>query len=98
MADKVRVLLQPAQSPDLSPLDWWLWNDLKQQISEQATTARPHNASVRELRIAMAQVYDSFFEKRQTLIRELGETYYRRLRMVCQAGGGHFEDRRPDRR
>ena len=79
-------------------MDWWLWSEIKQQLSTLATRERTHNASVRELRISMAQVYDGLYEKRQTLIRELGETYYKRLRMVIEKGGGHFEDSRPGRR
>nr|WP_253308897.1 DUF4817 domain-containing protein [Rickettsia endosymbiont of Ceutorhynchus assimilis] len=72
----------PARSPDLTPLDFFLWGNIKQIVYQEAPTT-PENMMER-IRNACRAV------SRDTLIR-CHESFLQRIDKCVEVGGHHFE-------
>ena len=73
----------PAHSPDLSPLNFWLWGELQQTIYDKkpATIAglcRIVNNAARRIS--------------EETVRRAAATFLRRVEKCALKDGGHFED------
>lgn len=74
----------PARSPDLTPLDFYLWGYIKNEIYEFEP---PENVHV--LRARSEDIFNSI--NRNTLRRVTG-TVLKKCQNCIDANGGHFED------
>ena len=72
----------PPRSPDLTPLDFFLWGHLKSVVYRN----RPRN--IDELKEAIRQEIRSI--PRETLLRAK-RSFLERIELCLQAEGGHFE-------
>ena len=72
----------PAYSPDLNPLDCFVWGVLEGKVC-----AKAHN-SVECLKRSLQRAWDQI---PQTQIRAACDKFKSRLRLVIQNGGGYFE-------
>lgn len=78
----------PPRSPDLTPLDFWVWGDMKQRIFTQDFRPR----TVAELKESIRRVVAEMNEDRETRIEVFNE-YQRRLRECIRRGGQSVERR-----
>ena len=90
------VEFQPANSPDLSPLDWWYWSSLKKAVYTQrgplaADGSPPWGNDVAQLKVAIFQTFDEKLEEAFAVLPALATSFYKRLKACARARGGHFE-------
>mmetsp|Transcript_4920 Transcript_4920/g.15816 ORF Transcript_4920/g.15816 Transcript_4920/m.15816 type:complete len:162 (+) Transcript_4920:3-488(+) len=78
-----KVILQPPNSPDLSPLDFWFWSVLKAKMPRVFTEDALH--------IAINTTYTKTLLHEATYIQLVAEWFEKRLDRCIAAGGGHFE-------
>uniref|UniRef100_A0A914C723 Tc1-like transposase DDE domain-containing protein n=1 Tax=Acrobeloides nanus TaxID=290746 RepID=A0A914C723_9BILA len=74
----------PATSPDLNPLDYSIWNELKTRAC-----AKKHQ-TVEALKRSLLKAWD---EIPQEMINRAVDDFSKRLRKCIQANGGYFEDK-----
>lgn len=74
----------PARSPDLTPLDFYLWGDVKRIVYKQESN------TVQELRQKIISAFEVVKENHFALSR-LKDNLMRRAELCQQEGGGHFE-------
>ena len=74
----------PPRSPDLTPLDFFLWSEVKRlvYISEPTT--------VEQLKQRILDAFDQVKSKRSILL-SLKNNLIKRARLCIDNGGGHFE-------
>lgn len=72
----------PPRSPDLTPLDFFLWGHLKRTVYIN----RPNTLS--ELK---ASIVDSISAISKETLQKVQESCLKRMLMCKQQGGGHFE-------
>ena len=72
----------PPYSPDLNPLDFFVWGYLEDQVK------RIKPATVEELRAAVEDVASTVPEE---MIRDAAQNFIKRCRACIEASGGHFE-------
>ena len=80
------VEFQPPCSPDLSPLDFFLWNELKVQLVQHPAAANPA-----ELRALLIRVYHRTWAGSREQFEKTGNAWVRRLKACVAAKGGFFE-------
>ena len=80
------VEFQPPCSPALSPLDFFLWNELKVQVVQH-----PAPTSPAELRALLARVYHRTWAGSRGSFEKIGNAWVRRLKACVAAKGGFFE-------
>lgn len=74
----------PARSPDLTPLDFYLWGDVKRLVYERESETQE------QLKDKIVNAFTVV--KSQTLVlRKLKDNLRRRAQLCLQNGGGHFE-------
>lgn len=74
----------PARSPDLTPLDFYLWSELKRLVYQQEHETRD------ALVAAITDAFDVVRRDRDTLI-SLKNNQIKRARLCIERGGLHFE-------
>lgn len=74
----------PPRSPDLTPLDFFLWGEIKQHVYER------ESATVQELRQRIITAFDTVKANNFALER-LKNHHTRRAGFCLQQGGSHFE-------
>lgn len=74
----------PARSPDLNPLDFYLWGHCKALVYDGAI------ANVDELRQRIIDAFDRI-RNMDGIFRRINGSMYRRLEACVLANGGHFE-------
>lgn len=74
----------PPNSPDLTPLDFYLWGHLKAIVY----TERPENIQEMENRITETI---NLFNTRPDIIESVTRSVEKRLRLCVQENGGHFQ-------
>lgn len=72
----------PPRSPDLNPLDFFLWGCLKDQVNKN------DKANIQELEDMIAENVARITPE---MIAETRNNLIRRLRLCVQCDGGHFE-------
>ena len=89
------IMEYPPNSPDLSPLDYWLWDAWQRKIDDLNL---PTNTPT-QLRAAIITAHISFSTPEgRAEHRRAVESWSGRL-MMCRASGGHrFEDKRQSRK
>ena len=80
------VEFQPPCSPDLSPFDFFLWNELKVQLVQHPAPANPA-----ELRALLTRVYHRTWAGSREVFEKIGNAWVRRLKACVAAKGGFFE-------
>ena len=75
----------PARSPDLSPLDFYLWGTAKQRVYRQSPPA-----SLWQLR---NRITDAFNEIRRTMVRRAVRHMTTRVQRCVNLQGGHVDGR-----
>ena len=78
-----RFEFQPPSSPDLSPLDFYAWNQLKTQM--------PEVDNVEALKIRVAETWTKMQRERGHEISQLGQNFVARCEACIAAGGAQFE-------
>ena len=78
----------PPRSPDLTPLDFWVWGHLKQQIFTQDFRPR----TIDELKDAIRRAVAELNEDEEVRVRVFGE-FRRRLDECVRRGGQSVEHR-----
>ena len=78
----------PPRSPDLTPLDFWVWGHLKQQIFTQDFPPR----TIDELKDAIRRAVAELNEDEEVRVRVFGE--FRRRLDECVRRGGQSVERR----
>uniref|UniRef100_A0A914DSQ5 Uncharacterized protein n=1 Tax=Acrobeloides nanus TaxID=290746 RepID=A0A914DSQ5_9BILA len=78
----------PPRSPDLTPLDFWVWSHLKQQIFTQDFRPR----TIDELKDAIRRAVAELNEDEEVRVRVFGE-FRRRLEKCVRRGGQSVERR-----
>ena len=78
----------PPRSPDLTPLDFWVWGHLKQQIFTQDFRPR----TIDELKDAIRRAVAELNEDEEVRVRVFGE--FRRRLDECVRRGGQSVERR----
>ena len=73
----------PAHSPDLSPLNFWLWGELQQTVYDK----KP--ATVKGLRRIVNKAARTISEE---TVRKAAASFLRRVEKCALKEGGHFED------
>lgn len=73
----------PARSPDLTPLDYFLWGHVKNEVYKTCYN------TVQDLRVAVENVIRSIHHN--TLQRATRNEFQRRLNLCIRNEGGHFE-------
>ena len=79
----LEIRAQPAASPDLSPLDWFFWSQLKDGL--------PQCANVVELRAAVLARYGEVAATCGPTLARVHESFHKRCQLCIKAHGGHFE-------
>lgn len=74
----------PPRSPDLTPLDFYLWSDVKRIVYQQESN------TVEELRQKIIHAFDQIKANNYVLNR-IPNNHRRRAELCLQQGGGHFE-------
>ena len=77
-------ILWPARSPDLTPLDYFLWGHIKEIVYKKPTREREQ----------CVQKIDAAFEvvkNDEEMVRRALFNIRRRAALVVQTGGGHIE-------
>ncbi|XP_071576602.1 uncharacterized protein, partial [Temnothorax nylanderi] len=72
----------PARSPDLTPLDFFLWGTVKQYVYRERIDSRE------ELE---GRMIEAFATVTPEMMRNAQQSLIRRARLCIQCGGGHFE-------
>lgn len=72
----------PARSPDLTPLDFFLWGHIKEIVYKEILTTRDDMRN--RITLAFQEI------TRETLLR-VRDSVHRRLRLCINNEGGHFE-------
>lgn len=72
----------PARSPDLTPLDYYLWGALKSRVYEN----NPHNLG--ELKTAITQCIQQITPD---ILQEVFNNMQRRVQKCLNSNGGHFQ-------
>jgi hypothetical protein len=72
----------PAHSPDLSPLDYWLWNELEQEV----VTKKPND--IQELRAVVEQAANNISTAD---VRNAVASFKKRVELCKKNLGGHIE-------
>ena len=72
----------PARSPDLTPLDFFLWGKLKDTVYKDIPTT-PEDMQ-RRITAACAEIFTEILERVQ-------QSLHSRLEACIEAGGAHFE-------
>ncbi|CAK1587057.1 unnamed protein product [Parnassius mnemosyne] len=78
----------PARSPDLTPLDFFLWGYIKNEVySTEVTT-------VEDLKIRIMRAFDKIknFAANGALFRKVRNNIMRRCQLCIRVHGGHFEN------
>ena len=78
----------PAYSPDLTPLDYWVWDDMKQQIF----TANWTPNTLDDLKARIVEVVEELREDEALRKRAIAE-FQRRLQICIDRGGQQVEIR-----
>ena len=76
-----RIVMQPPHSPDLSPLDFFVFNEVKRELPVVRTIA--------ELRVQAVLAWNR--TRAKAGVAKLGQEFRRRLQACIDARGGHFE-------
>ena len=79
------VEFQPPCSPDLSPLDFFLWNELKVQLVQHPAPVNPA-----ELRALLICVCHRTWTGGRCMLEKMGNAWLRRLKACVAARGGFF--------
>lgn len=74
----------PPRSPDLTPLDFYLWGDVKRLVYTEEVT------SVTELRARIISAFDTL-KTNVLVLRKLKENQLRRARLCQECDGNNFE-------
>lgn len=74
----------PARSPDLTPLDFYLWGEIKRLVYESESESRD------ELKDKIIAAFETVKAQEFVLIR-LKDNHRRRAELCIQSGGEHFE-------
>lgn len=74
----------PPRSPDLTPLDFYLWGDVKRLVYTDEIT------SVTQLRAKVISAFDTI-KTNVFVLRKLKENQQRRARLCLECDGGNFE-------
>ena len=77
------VEFHPPCSPGLSPLDFFLWNELKVQLVQHPGPANPA-----ELRALLTCVYHRTWAGSREMFEKIGNAWVRRLKACVAAKGG----------
>ena len=80
------VEFQPPCSPDLSPSDFFLWNELKVQLVQHPAAANPA-----ELRALLIRVHHRTWAGSREQFEKTGNAWVRKLKACVAAKGGFFE-------
>ena len=78
----------PAYSPDLTPLDYWVWGDMKQRIF----TANWTPNTLDDLKARIVEVVEELQEDEALRERAIAE-FQRRLQICIDRGGQQVEIR-----
>mmetsp|Transcript_37897 Transcript_37897/g.109260 ORF Transcript_37897/g.109260 Transcript_37897/m.109260 type:complete len:112 (-) Transcript_37897:91-426(-) len=78
-----QFLFQPASSPDLSPLDFFVWDRLKSKIEDCN--------SVEVLKVRITQAWNEMRAEWPEMGPQIQKEFVKRLTLCIAAGGGHFE-------
>lgn len=73
----------PPRSPDLTPLDFYLWSDVKRIVYEQESN------TVQELRQRIRNAFDEI--RASNSLRRIKNNHRRRAELCQEQHGGHFE-------
>ena len=76
----------PPRSPDLNPLDFYLWGHIKQRISKMEWR------TVEELKTSITTAVRSI-NRDKDLLKRVISSFSGRISMCLDAGGRHFENR-----
>jgi len=76
--------LWPPNSPDLNPVDYWIWGILQERVY------KTRSKDVDELRRRIAEEWDKIDQRIYVIDQAVGE-WRKRLQACVAAGGGHFE-------
>lgn len=76
----------PPRSPDLTPLDFYLWGDVKRLVYER----EDEYENVDLLRAAIEDAFDHI-KNNQTVLTRLQNNLQRRVALCMVQGGGYFE-------
>ena len=79
----VTTLFQPPASPDLSPLDYWVWGDVKDQMVDYK--------DLPTLKLATSWAWTWLRENRQAQVEKAPESFMGRIRKCTAVNGGRFE-------
>lgn len=74
----------PARSPDLTPLDFYLWSEIKRLVYTRERESRE------DLRSAIVDAFDKVKSDRDTL-RKLKDNLRKRAQLCIERNGQHFE-------
>ena len=72
----------PARSPDLTPLDFFLWGSMKEKVYQTEIASREE---------LVAKINEAAMEIRQQDVDHVQRELRRRAAACVRAGGGHFE-------
>lgn len=75
----------PARSPDLTPLDFYLWGHMKQLV--YATTSTTREELITKIHQAAEEIKNS-----ERVLRTVTQSVSYRALICLNAGGGHFEN------
>ena len=80
------VEFQPVCSPDLSPVDFFLWNELKVQLVQHPAPASPS-----EVRALLTRVYLRTWAGSRGMFEKIGNAWVCKLKACVAAKDGFFE-------
>lgn len=81
---KTGTILWPARSPDLSPLDFFLWGHLKQLVYKLGSN------SIEQLKMKIRVEIDNL-NRNPMKLRSVRQNFLKRIRLCHEKNGGHFE-------
>ena len=87
----VRIVFQPPLSPDLTPLDWWTWAAVKQELYAGHEQNPPWGNSLPALRAYIQRAYDKVVREQFHVVEKLPDSFYCRLQRCIAVRGGAFE-------
>lgn len=82
---KIPELIQPPASPDLSPLDYWLWAEWDKLVKARQPKTLP------ELRAAILAAWGQLVSEYEEELKTVINNWPRRLERCVDAEGYHFE-------
>jgi hypothetical protein len=74
----------PPRSPDLTPLDFYLWGEVKRRVYEQVSD------TIAELRLKIISAFDEV-KADEFVLRRVKRNHIRRAQLCLELGGEHFE-------